>query len=99
MSSGQNAAPPSPATRPTETCGSARYAVSDISTMSHSTAMLQPSPTAAPFTAAITGSGKRSISSMIWAPSRRLSSRATGSSRNEVIQSRSPPALNARRRR
>ena len=64
--------------------------------MSHSTAMLQPSPTAGPLTAAITGSGNRSISSMIWAPSRRLSSRATGSSRNEVIQPRSPPARNAR---
>ena len=64
--------------------------------MSHSTARLQPRPTAAPLTAAMTGSGKRSISSMICAPSRRLSSRATGSSRNEVIQSRSPPAQNAR---
>ncbi len=67
-----------------------------MSTMSHSTAMLQPSPTAGPLTAAITGSGNRSISSMISAPSRRLSSRATGSSRNEVIQSRSPPAEKAR---
>ena len=66
--------------------------------MSLNSATLQPSPTAGPFTAAMTGSGKRSISSMICAPSRMLSSRATGSSRNEVIQFKSPPAQNARPR-
>ena len=95
-SNGQNAAPPSPATSPTATCGSARYADSDISRMSHNSATLQPNPTAGPLTAAMIGSGKRSISSMICEPSRMLSSRATGSSRKVVIQFRSPPAQNAR---
>ena len=54
--------------------------------------MLHPSPTAAPLTAAITGSGNRSISSMISAPSRMLSYRAPESVENELSQSKSPPA-------
>ncbi len=90
--SGQKAAPPSPATNPTETWGSAKCARSETSTMSHSMAMLQPSPTAAPFTAATTGSGNRSISSMISAPSRILSYLPAGSVANELNQSKSPPA-------
>ena len=51
-------APPSPATSATDTCGSARNAVSAMNTMSHNVAMVQPSPTAGPFTAATTGSAE-----------------------------------------
>ena len=50
--SGQAMVPPSPATSPTRTWGSASVADSAMRITSHSSAMLAPSPTAGPLTAA-----------------------------------------------
>jgi hypothetical protein len=70
-------------------------ALSAISTMSLHTARLQPSPTAGPFTAATTGSGK----SIISVSSRRAPSisprRCSRSSHSSTKWCMSPPALNA----
>src|ERR1019366_10178111 len=55
MSRGQSTAPPSAATRPTPTCGSAMKAGSAMSTRSHMMATLHPRPTAGPLRAATKG--------------------------------------------
>ena len=56
-------APPSPATIPARTWGSAMCAVSAMRITSHSSAMDAPSPTAGPFTAQTTGTSmsRRSV--------------------------------------
>ncbi len=56
---------PSPATNATDTCGSARNAVSAMNTTSHSVAIVHPSPTAGPFTAPTIGSEVSIIASTI----------------------------------
>ena len=59
VSSGHVTGPPSAATSPTITCGSARCALSAMNTMSDSATRLQPSPTAGPLTAATIGTRHR----------------------------------------
>ena len=80
MSSGQVTAPPSPATRPMLTCGSDMNALSAMYTTSQLTATLQPRPTAAPLTAAMTGLGNSAIASSSRHAPRSDSRRRSGSS-------------------
>ena len=68
VSSGHTTGPPSAATSPTSTCGSARCALSAMKTMSDSATRLQPSPTAGPFTAATIGTRQRTIPVTICRP-------------------------------
>ncbi len=68
VSRGHVTGPPSAATSPTITCGSARWALSAMNTMSDSATRLHPSPTAGPLTAAITGTRHRAMPITIWRP-------------------------------
>ena len=68
VSNGHTTGPPSAATRPSTTWGSARCALSAMNTMSESATRLQPSPTAGPFTAATIGRRHRTMPVTIWRP-------------------------------
>ena len=65
---GQTTGPPSAATSPRSTWGSARCALSAMNTMSESATRLQPSPTAGPFTAATIGTRQPTMPVTIWRP-------------------------------
>ena len=79
VSSGQVTGPPSAATSPTSTWGSARWALSAMKTMSDRATRLQPSPTAGPLTAAMTGTRHAAMPVTILRPSVRLSLRRASS--------------------
>jgi hypothetical protein len=93
---GQVTALPSPATRPTVTCGSARNVSSAMKTTSQSVANVQPSPTAGPFTAATIGTRTPSMASTSRLAWRIALPRACWSSAKRGKSAVLPPALNAR---
>ena len=93
-SSGQIAAPPSPATSPTWTCGSRMIASSAMTITSQSSAIDAPRPTAGPFNAHTIGTSTSSMSQTICLPSRRSSFSRSGA-RSAGNQAMSPPAEKA----
>ena len=68
--------PPSAATSPIMTCGSARWALSAMYTMSDRATRLQPSPTAGPLTAATIGTRHFTMPVTICRPWTRVSWRS-----------------------
>ena len=96
--SGHVIGPPSAATRPTTTCGSARWAFAAMYTTSESATRLHPRPTAGPLTAATTGTRHCSMFSTRRLPCRcvtRRSARSSASSSEvvEVAAGRERPAV------
>ena len=75
--SGQVTGPPSAATRPMSTWGSARWALSAMNTMSDRATRLQPRPTAGPLTAATMGTRHPTMPVTIWRPWASVSFRQT----------------------
>ncbi len=96
MSCGQITAPPSPATSPTLTCGSPMTAVSAATMTSHSSAIVAPSPAAAPFRRQMIGFSISSSDETMRLASGAMARNVRGSSMCCWNQAMSPPAQKAR---
>src|SRR5581483_1150928 len=88
--------PPSPATRPTSTWGSASRARRAATTASQPSTTVAPSPSASPCRATITGTGMSSSAESRARASPTMCRRPSGSAFCRRMKSKSPPAENAR---